>query len=177
VERGLDFDRAREVFAGPTLTLPDVRQDYGEDRYQTYDLLGDRLSCWCGPHAARIATSSRRGNAMSVKKRASEHNSQQAKSPDGELLKRLRKAAWVDPDDAPEWTAEQFERADVYHGNRLIRVGRPPSANPKQALKLRIDPDVVEYFRATGPGWQTRINDTLRRAAKLPPRKYEPIER
>jgi uncharacterized protein (DUF4415 family) len=30
-----------------------------------------------------------------------------------------------------------------------------------------IDADVVEHFRATGPGWQTRINDTLRRAAKL----------
>jgi uncharacterized protein (DUF4415 family) len=47
------------------------------------------------------------------------------------------------------------------------RRGRPPSANPKQALKLRIDADVVEYFRATGPGWQTRINDALRRVAKL----------
>jgi uncharacterized protein (DUF4415 family) len=86
--------------------------------------------------------------------------------------KRLRKSdasrsKWVDPDDAPEWTAEMFARADLYHGNRLIRRGRPPSDNPKKALKLRIDADVVEHFRATGPGWQTRINDALRRAAKL----------
>jgi uncharacterized protein (DUF4415 family) len=58
-------------------------------------------------------------------------------------------------------------RADLYHGDKLIRRGRPPSDHPKQALKLRIDADVVEHFRATGPGWQTRINDTLRRAAKL----------
>jgi uncharacterized protein (DUF4415 family) len=79
-----------------------------------------------------------------------------------------KKPAWVDPDDAPEWTQEQFERADLYHGDKLIRRGRPPSASPKQALKLRIDPDVVEHFRATGPGWQTRINAALRRAAKLP---------
>jgi uncharacterized protein (DUF4415 family) len=85
--------------------------------------------------------------------------------------------AWVDPDDAPELTQEQLEQADLYHGDKLVRPGRPPSANPKQALKLRIDADVVEHFRATGPGWQTRINDTLRRAAKLPRRKYEPIER
>ena len=77
-----------------------------------------------------------------------------------------RTSAW-DPDTAPELTKEYFERADLYHGDKLIRRGRPPSDNPKQALKLRIDPDVVEYFRATGPGWQTRINDTLRRAAKL----------
>jgi uncharacterized protein (DUF4415 family) len=82
----------------------------------------------------------------------------------------------VDPDDAPEWTEEQFERADLYHGDKLVRRGRPSSAHPKKALKLRIDADVVEHFRATGPGWQTRINDTLRRAAKLPARKYEPIE-
>ena len=59
------------------------------------------------------------------------------------------------------------ERADLYHGDRLVRRGRPPSDHPKQALKLRIDADVVEHFRATGPGWQTRINDTLCRAAKL----------
>jgi len=97
------------------------------------------------------------------------------------LMSRLREKAtrdaWVDPDDAPEWTQEQLKQADLYHGDKLVRPGRPPSANPKLALKLRIDPDVVEHFRATGPGWQTRINDTLRRAAKLPPRKYEPIER
>jgi uncharacterized protein (DUF4415 family) len=73
--------------------------------------------------------------------------------------------AWVDPDDAPPWTAEQFAEADLYHGNKLIRRGRPPSANPKQALKLRIDADVVARFRASGPGWQTRINAALRRAA------------
>jgi hypothetical protein len=47
--------------------------------------------------------------------------------------------AWVDPDDALEWTAEMFERADLYHGDKLISPGRPPSANPKHALKLRID--------------------------------------
>jgi uncharacterized protein (DUF4415 family) len=89
----------------------------------------------------------------------------------GRPMETLRKtgadSTWVDPDDAPEWTQEQFERADLYHGDKLIRRGRPPSANPKKALKLRIDADIVEHFRATGPGWQTRINDTLRRAAKL----------
>jgi uncharacterized protein (DUF4415 family) len=83
------------------------------------------------------------------------------------LNRILRERAWVDPDDAPELTKEYFERADLYHGDKLIRRGRPPSENPKQALKLRIDADVVEYFRATGPGWQTRINAALRRAAKL----------
>src|SRR3954447_6797952 len=127
---------------------------------------------------------------MNVKKVASERALTKARPPDlaktraatGALMAELRKGVsksntWRDPDDAPEWTAEQFERADLYHGDKLVRAGRPRSENPKMALKLRIDPDVVEHFRATGPGWQTRINDTLRRAAKLPARKYEPIER
>jgi uncharacterized protein (DUF4415 family) len=80
---------------------------------------------------------------------------------------RPKGTRWVDPDDAPELTKDYFERADLYHGDKLIRRGRPPSENPKQAIKLRIDADVVEYFRTTGPGWQTRINEALRRAAKL----------
>lgn len=42
-ERGLDFEDAEAVFAGLTLTLPDVRRDYGEDRFQTYGLLDGRL--------------------------------------------------------------------------------------------------------------------------------------
>jgi uncharacterized protein (DUF4415 family) len=36
-------------------------------------------------------------------------------------------------------------------------------ANRKQTTTLRLDPDVIEYFRKDGPGWQTRINETLRR--------------
>jgi uncharacterized protein (DUF4415 family) len=99
----------------------------------------------------------------------------------GRLMEILREtganSTWVDPDDAPEWTQEQFERADLYHGDKLIRRGRPRSASPKRALKLRLDPDVVEHFRATGPGWQTRINDTLRRAVNLDPRERVAVSR
>jgi uncharacterized protein len=42
-ERGFDFEDAGLVFAGPSLTQRDERFDYGEDRYQTYGLLRDRL--------------------------------------------------------------------------------------------------------------------------------------
>jgi uncharacterized DUF497 family protein len=41
--RGLDFADAGEVFAGRTLTLRDDRKDYGEERFQTYGLLADRV--------------------------------------------------------------------------------------------------------------------------------------
>jgi uncharacterized protein (DUF4415 family) len=72
----------------------------------------------------------------------------------------------VDPDDAPELTDAYFEQADLYIGERLVRRGRPKSERPKQAVKLRISPDVLEHFRAGGPGWQTRINDTLLKAVQ-----------
>ncbi len=68
---------------------------------------------------------------------------------------------WVDPDDAPELTDDYFERADVYRGDELVRRGRPKLERPKQAVKLRLDQDVLDHFRSTGPGWQTRINATL----------------
>jgi uncharacterized protein (DUF4415 family) len=80
-------------------------------------------------------------------------------------------SAWVDPDDAPELTDEYFERADLYHGDKLIRRGRPPSVRPKQAVKLRLSPNVLDHFRAGGPGWQTRINATLERAVARARRK------
>jgi uncharacterized protein (DUF4415 family) len=40
--------------------------------------------------------------------------------------------------------------------------GRPVSADPKAHVNLRLDPDVVAAFRATGRGWQTRLNAALK---------------
>jgi uncharacterized protein (DUF4415 family) len=40
--------------------------------------------------------------------------------------------------------------------------GRGPQKRPtKRLVSLRLDPEIIERFRATGPGWQSRINDTL----------------
>ena len=80
-------------------------------------------------------------------------------------------SGWVDPDDAPRLTREWFERADLYHGDKMVRRGRPKSISPKESVNLRLDPDVLEYFRKSGPGWQSRINEALRKAAGLLARK------
>jgi uncharacterized protein (DUF4415 family) len=68
-------------------------------------------------------------------------------------------------EEAPELTDEQLANAVLSVGGR--RRGRPPSERPKQAIKLRLDTDVVSAYRTTGEGWQTRINADLRRARKL----------
>ena len=42
------------------------------------------------------------------------------------------------------------------------KAGRPKAAVTKQTIAIRLDPDVLEAFKATGPGWQTRLNQALR---------------
>jgi uncharacterized protein (DUF4415 family) len=79
-----------------------------------------------------------------------------------------------DPDTAPEWTEADFDRAEVWDGNKFLghgrdfkngrRVGRPKGSGTKEMVTLRLDKDVLERFRAGGPGWQTRVNDVLRMA-------------
>ena len=78
-----------------------------------------------------------------------------------------------DPD-APEATDDQIAQARPFteafpalaENMRKNLGGRPRSANPKVPISLRLDQDVVEKFKATGAGWQTRMNDILRREAK-----------
>jgi uncharacterized protein (DUF4415 family) len=71
----------------------------------------------------------------------------------------------------PEWTEADFARAKT--GDAIpaeIRaafpksVGGRPRGSEKQVVSLRIDKDVVERFKAGGPGWQTRMNEALRRS-------------
>jgi len=81
--------------------------------------------------------------------------------------KKSGAGAWTDPDDAPPLTDAFFDRAEIRHGDKIIRRGRPPLPNPKQAVKLRIYADVLAAYRETGIGWQTRINADLRKARKL----------
>jgi uncharacterized protein (DUF4415 family) len=85
--------------------------------------------------------------------------------------KNTTESKWTDPDEIPHLDRDWFERAEIREGGRLIRkarpVGRPKKAAPKQAVSIRLDPDVVAHFRAGGPGWQSRINAALRKAIGL----------
>lgn len=75
----------------------------------------------------------------------------------------------------PEWTAAMFRRAkpaasvlpELFGANNAAEMlrtkrGRPASANPKAHVNLRLDAEVVDAFRASGDGWQTRINAALK---------------
>jgi uncharacterized protein (DUF4415 family) len=80
--------------------------------------------------------------------------------------------SWNDPDDAPEWEDDVFERAELAIGGKVVREatgtltrrGRPPIGDaPKQQVTLRLPREVIAHFKAEGPGWQARIGEVLRR--------------
>lgn len=70
-----------------------------------------------------------------------------------------------DPDALPEITEAWIAGADLYHGDKLVRRGRPKLANPRQLLSLRLPPQIIARWKATGPGWQTRMAEALEKNA------------
>lgn len=72
-----------------------------------------------------------------------------------------------DPNDA-EAARAWLERADLIRKGKVVRRGKrgPQKAPTKKLVSLRLSPEVVEHFKAEGPGWQTRIDNTLRKAIR-----------
>lgn len=77
-------------------------------------------------------------------------------------------------DENPEWTAEDFARAcpaneilPQIFGTKIAHEmlkprGRPRAEHPKERINIRLSHEVIEHFKATGDGWQTRIDSALR---------------
>jgi uncharacterized protein (DUF4415 family) len=70
-----------------------------------------------------------------------------------------------DLDTPPEITDAWIAGADLYEGDRLVRRGRPKLEHPRQLLSLRLPPDVIARWKASGPGWQTRMAEALEKSA------------
>ena len=77
--------------------------------------------------------------------------------PTVEENKRISAAAKADPDAQP-LTPKQLKAMVPL---RTLR-GRPKSSNPKQLVSVRYSPEVLAFFKATGEGWQTRMDGVLR---------------
>jgi uncharacterized protein (DUF4415 family) len=80
------------------------------------------------------------------------------------------KRAWVDPITRQNGRTNS-ERAEIAIGGHVLRPsqgtltrprGRPKKPDAKVRTHIRLSPQVLEYFRATGPGWQARIGEVLR---------------
>ncbi len=76
-------------------------------------------------------------------------------------------------DDNPEWTAEDFARSQPARkvlaeqfgtpmAEEMLKPrGRPRLANPKERINIRLSHEVIEHFKASGQGWQSRIDAVL----------------
>jgi uncharacterized protein (DUF4415 family) len=92
---------------------------------------------------------------MDSRRRAAEFARSYADAMTDEADARLTAAALADPDNPP-----LNEDAPAIGK----RIGRPPSPAPKALVTVRIDPDVLARLKADGAGWQTRLNDILRKS-------------
>ena len=88
----------------------------------------------------------------------------------------ISQADW-DAVDVPEWTEEMFRRAkparEIFPDFDFPKPRQrgPQKAPTKLQATVRFDRDVIEYFRGTGAGWQTRMNETLRRGMEREKRR------
>ncbi|PLK69668.1 hypothetical protein C0V73_19430 [Rhizobium sp. TH135] len=83
-------------------------------------------------------------------------------------------ADWDEVEDNPEMT--EAELAELRPFREVFpelaasidrKLGRPKSETPKKAISLRLDAEVIERFKAGGEGWQSRMNEALRKAVGL----------
>lgn len=89
---------------------------------------------------------------------------------EAERLEAERRAAFEG--EVPELGPDFFRGAQIRDGGRIVRPadgtltrrGRPPAGSrPKVQQSLRLSPEVLEHFRAGGAGWQSRIDEVLKR--------------
>ncbi len=88
----------------------------------------------------------------------------------------IQKMIASDPD-APEATDEEMAQAKPFReafpglaksiDREIARRGRPKADAPKMPVTIRLDPDLVEHYKAMGKGWQSRINSDLRKLSGL----------
>ena len=83
---------------------------------------------------------------------------------------RIQAGIASDPDN-PEWTEADFKKARPFAEmfpelaeNIKRSRGRPALERPRKQISIRLDPDVIDKFKATGPKWQSKINEVLKRA-------------
>ena len=84
------------------------------------------------------------------------------------------RADWDEVSDNPEMTEEELKELRPFRevfpelaASIARKLGRPKAETPKKAISLRLDQEVIDRFKATGDGWQSRMNEALRKAVGL----------
>lgn len=162
-KHGIDFIGSQVIFDNPMITQVDGRVYYGEERLQSYAILGNRVvfMVWTDREKPHIISIRPRINKkpLNSSKPFTDNAMTKSNLPNPNLLLANAPDAVAKSDDDFNW-----ERAIVSQNYAELKskIGRPISDNPKQAVSIRFDSDIVEYFKSKGKGWQTAMNDALR---------------
>ena len=148
-KHGIDFEDVTEVFSKETITIVDDRYEYGERRYLTFGLLKDGSLLLLILKTTSLYKLSRQGRRRGMKKLRTSNKSKT----DPKKLSSMKDAD-IDLSEIPEISPQMFA-----HG--IVRRGLKPVVRKKQ-LTLRMDSDVIDWFRKQGQGYQTKINSLLR---------------
>jgi uncharacterized protein (DUF4415 family) len=157
-KHGIDFEDAIRIFEGPVLEKTDVRRDYGEARVIAFGTVEGQELASSTPCVARAAESYRPGEHIAVSakrivKRTA--NSRRRGKTDWARVdtmsdREVEAAAKADPDAAPILDKQWFRTAKLIMPQRKVPVS------------IRMDREVVEWFKARGKRYQSRINAVLK---------------
>lgn len=140
----------RDRYRGFTFPVEDDREAYGEQRFLTLGLLEDQVVSVTHTERGRQFGEFPFAGRRNMKRSATSRKSRT----DLAKVRRMKDADIVRDGEAPDWDPAMFARA-------VARKGLKPV--PKKALlSLRVDADVVEWFRSQGAGYQSRMNALLR---------------
>lgn len=145
-KHALDFADAEERFHGLLVVDPDTREDYDERRWIGVGSIRARIVYLVftepGPDTVRIISRERRAGV-------SANDTKRRSRTDWKRVDALRDSD-IDFSEMPERGPDVFARAILWPG-------------PKKQITLRLDPDVLAFFRKSGKGYQTTINAVLRK--------------
>jgi uncharacterized protein (DUF4415 family) len=156
--RGISFEDTARFEWDTALVIQDARRDYGVPRYRAFGTIDDAFTPWFSPPGRAHS-----GLSFFAKPTIERCVGMKGK-PNPEIIDK----------ENPEWTDEDFQNSrpaseilpevmgKELAAHMLKPRGRPKVAETKTHVNLRLDADILEAFKATGPGWQTRINKALR---------------
>jgi uncharacterized protein (DUF4415 family) len=162
-ERGLAFEQVVEFDFAGALVKRDDRKAYPEVRFLAIGLLGGRLHV---PASRRCPEES--GSSASGKPTLERPSAMNKRPPLTDAAGEVRELTQGDL--AQFKPSKEALPEDLYDGlvrmNRRAGVRGPQKAPLKQATTIRFDADVLAALKATGKGWQTRVNDAMREWVK-----------
>jgi uncharacterized protein (DUF4415 family) len=144
-KHGLHFSEIDEMFRGSLLARPDLREDYGEERWIAIGMTRGRV-------ALRSLSSPTIQFGSYLYERQTVKNAKGTKMRSRTDWKRIdaMRDEDIDYSDIPKLGPDFFKNAIIWPG-------------PKKQITLRVDPDVLTFFRKHGRGYQTTMNAVLRK--------------